>query len=410
MINKISFKNYKIFKDKQELELKPLTILIGKNSSGKSAVTKLLPLFESALSGELEMPLSLENYGVDLGSEFKDLVYGRYEVGDLEFGLETNGNNLHIQIASGTRISDVPKIISWKLNSEIELKYKDEEKKYLDVKNDSLHDCYFDGFNLTSNSKISENYGKHVFSLKRKGFLLPTNYIGPYRRIPNRLIKNSLQKIKIKDGKLGIDGKKAYPFLVWDTLYDDSLTIHKLSNWYEQNFEGWGLKVNIGNSPNFELELVRDNPPLKINFNDIGQGMIQALPLVLSSFIPPYDKDIINIFEQPELHLHPAAHGDLAERFANSALNSKKRYLIETHSQNFVLRLRRLVAEGKLDCKNLAIYFIDYNQEKGESNLKKISVDDNGDVDYWPSGVFSETLKETIAIRTAKKESPYNAN
>ena len=38
MLRKISFKNYKPFKDWQELELRPITILIGKNSSGKSAM------------------------------------------------------------------------------------------------------------------------------------------------------------------------------------------------------------------------------------------------------------------------------------------------------------------------------------------------------------------------------------
>ena len=52
MINKISFKNYKLFKEKQTLELKPITILIGKNNSGKSAVLKLPVLITSGLEGE----------------------------------------------------------------------------------------------------------------------------------------------------------------------------------------------------------------------------------------------------------------------------------------------------------------------------------------------------------------------
>ncbi len=41
MITKIKFKNYKLFKQTQTLEIKPITILIGKNSSGKTAVLKL---------------------------------------------------------------------------------------------------------------------------------------------------------------------------------------------------------------------------------------------------------------------------------------------------------------------------------------------------------------------------------
>ncbi|MBK9565149.1 MAG: hypothetical protein IPO37_08205 [Saprospiraceae bacterium] len=65
------------------------------------------------------------------------------------------------------------------------------------------------------------------------------------------------------------------------------------------------------------------------------------------------------VVEEPETHLHPAAHGDLAERFVDSFIeDSNKRYLIETHSQNFVLRLRRLIAEKKIKPFDIALYYI----------------------------------------------------
>lgn len=38
MIKKIRFKNYKAFAGSEELELRPVTLIIGKNSSGKSSV------------------------------------------------------------------------------------------------------------------------------------------------------------------------------------------------------------------------------------------------------------------------------------------------------------------------------------------------------------------------------------
>ena len=77
MINKISFKNYKLFKEKQTLELKPITILIGKNNSGKSAVLKLPVMISGSLSGDFDEALQLDYKGVSLGSEFRDLVYNR---------------------------------------------------------------------------------------------------------------------------------------------------------------------------------------------------------------------------------------------------------------------------------------------------------------------------------------------
>ena len=77
MINKISFKNYKLFKEKQTLELKPITILIGKNNSGKSAVLKLPTLIEGSLSGEFTQPFENEYECVRIRLNSEDDFYNR---------------------------------------------------------------------------------------------------------------------------------------------------------------------------------------------------------------------------------------------------------------------------------------------------------------------------------------------
>jgi len=412
MIEQISFENYKLFKKRQDLELKPLTILIGKNSSGKSSITKLLPLLEYSLSRYIgnNEPLLLENDGIEIGSEFKDLLYGRHEVGELIFKFTTDevvsddNTTLEVRIASGTRISDLPKITFWKLynhKEHKEFKYNDTLKKYIDPIASNEVNPRFNGFFLSEESTWDPLL--HLW-YQNRGLDLNINYIGPYRHIPASIIKS---KNNINN-KLGIKGEDAYPYLVRDILYHNGAILNELNNWYQENFEGWGLNVKLDKRPNYELELFRDNPNMAINFSQVGQGMIQSLPMVLSSFIPTTSADLVNVFEQPELHLHPAAHGALAERFANSTLGTSfKRYLIETHSQNFVLRLRRMVAEGKLDKDNLVIYYVDFDEEKGESNLQKITVFEDGKVDYWPSNIFSETLIETKAIRSAQMQNPF---
>ena len=115
------------------------------------------------------------------------------------------------------------------------------------------------------------------------------------------------------------------------------------------------------------------------------------------------EEQTLIIIEEPETHLHPAAHGNLAERFVDSFIEDNNRnYIIETHSQNFVLRLRRMVAEGKIKKEDLAIYYIDFNKDENEGILREIMVDDTGGVEWWPSGVFSETSTETRAIYNAQ--------
>ena len=58
MLDIIRFKNYRIFRTEQELQLCPITIVFGKNNSGKSAVLKLPILIENILANELQFNFS----------------------------------------------------------------------------------------------------------------------------------------------------------------------------------------------------------------------------------------------------------------------------------------------------------------------------------------------------------------
>lgn len=75
--------------------------------------------------------------------------------------------------------------------------------------------------------------------------------------------------------------------------------------------------------------------------------MNQALPLVVRANIKDRPGSMV-VSEQPELHLHPAAYGDPAELFAKSAKENNQTFIIETHSENMLLRLRKLIIENDL--------------------------------------------------------------
>jgi len=388
MINKILFKNYKSFKNEQCLEIKPLTIIIGKNSSGKSAVVKLPTLIEGSLSRDFQDPVMVINGGVELGAEFRDLIYGR-QVGSLSLSLEENGSKLEVEIASGYGKSDLPKIRTWKYNKEIDLRFNDKEGGY-QYKGQNIK-IKFNGFNI-------DDISNKKYELTIQHFNLDTNYIGPFRDVPQRTY-NSIGNPRTK--KIGIKGEHTYQLLISDYLYNDSKLLTKVSNWYKESFDGWGVQINSRSQPDYKIELFRENPDFNINIRDVGEGMSQVLPLVVSAFIK-HDKDVLTIMEQPELHLHPAAHGNLAELFANSIKLSNRKFLIETHSHNFVLRIRRLIAEGELNKDNVTLYFVEYDSLENTSKLIKIDINNRGEVSYWPENIFSETLDETIAIRSAQ--------
>lgn len=364
MIDTIKFKNYKLFKDWQTLEIKPITVLIGKNSSGKSAILKLLPMIENSLSGTFSEPLHLNNNGVEMGGEFRDLVYGRNRVGRLDLIMSNDQVELSISIGSDIRSGNI-EILDCKINQE-----------QLNIGN-----TVFNGF-IPLGNDVAAKLGH-----------LTTNYITSSRSGLQRYFDQRVNNYKT----VGIEGENVYAILIEDALTTEQKLIKDLNDFYENNFEGWRLSI-AESSPPFQIEFV--NQDLKVNIKDVGVGMVYMLPLVVATLMNISDGTLV-LMEEPELHLHPAAHGNLAELFAiNSSVN--KRYLIETHSPNFILRLRRLIAEKKIECNSIAIYYVDFDEKNRESILKKIDVDDSGRVSSWPDNIFSETLEETIAIRTAQ--------
>jgi AAA15 family ATPase/GTPase len=377
MIKKIAFKNYKSFKDWQELEIKPMTVLIGKNSSGKSAIAKLLALIEYSLKGESESPLKLTGYdnGVELGAEFEDLIYGRSRTGKLE--LELNDNDKKLSLVIGTE-KEIPKIFSWAYNGIEKLGF----------------DNTFKGFHLETLSK----------ELLIDELSLNIDYIGPFRLSPPREFSDF--NLNAEVNKVGYRGEGAYSLLLQDGMTTLAPLVSKVNQWYEENFEGWGIQVNKDLSPFFQMEITRKKNAININLKDVGQGMSQALPLVVKAFTPIKQEEL-SAMEQPELHLHPAAHGNLGELFVKSLEDQNRFYLIETHSQNFILRLRRLIAEKKYKWftpDKFALYFVDFNETLCTSSIRRIFINQNGDVDFWPTNIFSETLDEVVALRTAQDQ------
>jgi predicted ATPase len=129
--------------------------------------------------------------------------------------------------------------------------------------------------------------------------------------------------------------------------------------------------------------------------------MNQALPLVVRANVADRPDSII-VLEQPELHLHPAAHGDLAELFAKSAKENNQTFIIETHSENIILRLRKLIVENDFGFTkdDLIIYWIEDAELKGKE-LREITVDEKGVLSDWPEGVFNEGMREILEMQKA---------
>ncbi len=133
-----------------------------------------------------------------------------------------------------------------------------------------------------------------------------------------------------------------------------------------------------------------------------GTGLVQVLPVAAALLLLPRLPSLYCI-EHPELHLHPHAHRAVAELLI---LGRKRhpgtRFLVETHSDTLILRLRRAVVEKRLDPKDVCILFVAPGRDG--STATPIRLNERGVPDWWPKGVFAEAQAEFTAMRRKLNE------
>ncbi len=379
-LTNICFSQYKRFSSQETLEIKPVTILVGKNSSGKSSITKLIPILGKAISGE-DLITSLV-YGVDsnidLGGSYKNLAHNGYLV-ELSFGVSFS-DGLSIEV---TLMDDKN---AYMLINEYSVKYFDKTYELRWQRNSNNYICIQNGKEYSKDDLVGF---VHKTLFKEYGIPVPNaisvDYIGPFRITPQTYFKFTNTKIE----KVGTDGNLAYSM-----LYKDSVLVGKVSKWFEDNFNG--CKLQLKRDPNdrtiFQVELQKpDNDNFWVNIKDEGQGMSQVLPIITRCLNPI--KDSVIVMEEPELHLHPAAHESVAALLAQTAKINGHRYVVETHSENVILGIREAIVDPNIDFgpDDAVIYFIDEDEEG--AYLDKITIDSEGVLSGWPEGVFNESYE-----------------
>ncbi len=143
-----------------------------------------------------------------------------------------------------------------------------------------------------------------------------------------------------------------------------------------------------------------------VNITDVGFGISQFLPVLVQCFHAPPGSIII--MEQPEIHLHPLAQAWLADLFIeviHSWENGAPRgiqLIIESHSEHFLRRLQRRIAEKLVTKDEIAAYFCE-PVTRG-SRLIPLDVDLFGNIRNWPDKFFGDTMEDAVAMTDAQAQ------
>ena len=172
--------------------------------------------------------------------------------------------------------------------------------------------------------------------------------------------------------------------------------LRDVDQWFQRNLDHAGVDID---QAAFAFRLMETRGDLAVNFTQSGRGRGLQSTLAVATLLLAIANGVktspLTIVEEPEAHLHPSVHGAMADLVIASALKSQ--VIVETHSENFLLRLRRRIAEKQLSHRDVILYFVDEAH-----HVREIALDEFGTTTDWPIGVFESDVEEARAIVEAK--------
>lgn len=148
----------------------------------------------------------------------------------------------------------------------------------------------------------------------------------------------------------------------WRSLHDDLVEFGRESGLFSDiKVRRHGSQI----SDPFQLQ-VKVRSGSHANIIDVGYGVSQSLPILVDLLASdqlraPFRGSRRRTFllQQPEVHLHPRGQAELASLFAKLAKSNGCRFLIETHSDYIINRMRILVRQGTLKSHDVSIVFFE---------------------------------------------------
>lgn len=406
-LRKFGFERYKGYAEPTELEFAPLTILVGANNSGKTALAQAIQLFAGGLNPstkEVYEPLPLASGGIRHGQAFEDLVTGRPVHGWLRLyaTLSDDGSELSLSATVRNVMFLAPpaarQISRWCLKSD------DDEVRVvrLDYDEDAPYGVFFreseleDPVELDWRGLIPLQSNELAGWVAAKIDALRTWALGVrHLRCPRNLLSSPLPTPERPTLDLGPSGENAPLVLAADDGLKESVR-----EWYRRAF-GVGIDV-VAQGRYFELSVRASARDASVRLLQSGRGLAHVLPVVVTALTARRAGPGVDIVEHPEAELHPAVHADVADLLLDNLAGPARPMIVETHSEMLLLRARRWIAERRIPPDNVLVYWVDSEPGRG-SVVRKIRINERGEMDFWPDGVFIEDYEEAMAIRRANR-------
>ena len=395
-ITKIAVKGFKSIVEERAIDICPLTILAGANSSGKSSIMQPLLMLKQTLEAPYDPgPLLIDGPNVQFteASQFLSTLPNEKRIDSFQVRIEIHKSNVFnavrttfkkgkngIEIVEMTKENSGPdQTLSAKsltlypemLPEEIKsLGNQDPAFKNFDVVKRSRCFLYLGSQYSSGFYEVTYGFGADIFrtihlpglrgnpertyKLTSTGSLYPGTFDNYAASIIHEWQETKDERLKV----------------VADTLYTLGLTGHVGT----KKISDVGIELQVGRVLHEKTEDTEI-----VSIADVGFGVSQVLPVVIA--LVAAEQGQLVYLEQPELHLHPRAQVALAQVLADAAKRGV-RVVAETHSSLLLLGVQTLVAEGDLPPELVKLHWFT-RREDGVTEVDSVDLDEAGTYGDW---------------------------
>ncbi len=396
-ITQFTMEEVRCFSERQTLEIRPLTFLVGENSTGKTTALACFQMLANYLRGE-GVDFNADPYSMGI---FKDIVRNSRPKGQafklgftvetvewvVEFTEKTDGiepivNLVKMKFPDGEIVF---KIGDDTTKSPARLVFFNKNSNFYKISCDPDFLDMFPSFTLfrflqfesnhflegdTEGKTALANYAETLQNLEKRrynpwdvGHYLSAFSTSPIRSRPKRTYDptREFNDPEGSDVPMLLMRMEATEQKRWQALKAQLVKFGKSSGLF-QNIEIKNLGRSLG-AP-FQLKFKVRGP--NANIVDVGYGVSQILPILIHVLNPedsrrnPRDSREMTYFllQQPEVHLHPRAQAELSSLLAQLGSQSNRSFIIETHSDYMIDRARIEIRKGTICPEDVSlIYF-----------------------------------------------------
>lgn len=441
-MDRITLQNYRCFREKQDVALAPLTLLVGDNSTGKTSFLAIIRALWQLPSGSP----SFKDDPYDLGS-FDEIAHFRGGRGGRADSFEVGFDLMTTTPGSQRR--------------RLEAVFKDIGTVAFPV---ARRLSMIDGHTWIKVERCASRASWQLFLGTKRGTW--TYFIGPRKSaaehflpldvLPWLLASNGPLYGNDNDGFTSIEGENSIDDSDWHHLqaladtscfdcyeseslyasapvrsrpyrtYDPShlardpegdhvpLYLANMSfrtsdaRWrtMKKRLEGFGkqsgLFDEIGvkrlgkrSSEPFQLQIRKYGSPAKgpmRNLIDVGYGVSQVLPVLTEMFRE--DGATMFLLQQPEVHLHPSAQAALGTLFSQAAANGRQ-LVVETHSDHLLDRVRMDVRDQATALRPEDVSILFFEKRNLGVTIHSLRIDTEGNVVDAPPSYRRFFMAET---------------